>query len=108
MKQATEYVRGLQYKLRMMGIPVDEPAFIFGDNQSVLANTTMTESTLKKKTQSIAYHFVREGSARDEWQTSYINTHENVADMLTKPLPYNEKRWKFVRMLLHHLAPSIT
>ena len=33
MKQATEYVRGLRYKLRLMGIPVDEPAFIFGDNQ---------------------------------------------------------------------------
>ena len=67
MKQASEYVMGLQYKLRMMEIPVDEPAFIFGDNQSVLANTNMPKSTLKKKTQSIAYHFVREGSARDEW-----------------------------------------
>ena len=108
MKQATEYARGLQYKLRMMGIPVDEPAFIFGDNQSVLANTTMPESTLKKKTQSIAYHFVREGSVRDEWRTAYINTHENVADMLITPIPSGEKRWKFVRMLLHHLAPSIT
>ena len=108
MKQATEYVRGLRYKLRMMGIPVDEPALIFGDNQSVLANTTMPESTLKKKTKSIAYHFVPEGSTRDEWQTAYINMHENVADMFTNPLPSGEKRWKFVRMLLHHLAPSIT
>ena len=108
MKQAIEYVRGLRYKIRMMGIPVDEPAFIFGDNQSVLANTTMPESTLKKKTQLIAYHFVREGSAPDEWRTAYINTHENLSDMLTKPLPSREKCWKFVRMLLHHLAPSIT
>jgi hypothetical protein len=40
MKQATEYIRGLRYKLRMMGITVDEPAYVFGDNQSVLANTT--------------------------------------------------------------------
>ena len=29
MKQATEYIRGLRYKLRMMGITVDEPAFVF-------------------------------------------------------------------------------
>ena len=91
-----------------MRIPVDEPAFIFSDNQSVMANTTMPESTLKKKKQPTSYHFVREGSACDEWQTAYINTHENVADMLTKHLPSGEKRWKFVRMLLHHLAPSIT
>ncbi len=28
MKQATEYVRGLRFKLRMFGITVDEPAFV--------------------------------------------------------------------------------
>ena len=66
MKQCCEYLRGLRYKLRMMGIPVEGPAYIQGDNQSVLANTTIPDSTLKKKSQSIAYHFVREGSARDE------------------------------------------
>ena len=59
MKQAIEYVKGFCYKLRMMGIPVEYPTFIFGNNQSVLANTTMPESMLKKKKQSIAYHFVR-------------------------------------------------
>ena len=63
MKQATEYVRGLRYKLRMMGIKVDEPSFVFGDNQSVLCNTTAPASTLKKKSNAIAYHFVREGVA---------------------------------------------
>ncbi len=65
MKQATEYVRGLRYKLRMMGITVDEPTFVFGDNQSVLANTTAPASTLKKNSNAIAHHFVRKGCARD-------------------------------------------
>jgi len=58
MKQATEYVRGLRYKLRMMGIKVEEPEFVFGDNRSVLCNTTALGSTLKKKSNAIAYHFV--------------------------------------------------
>jgi hypothetical protein len=58
MKQATEYVRGLQYKLKMMSIMIDEPAFVYGDNQSVLANTTNPSSMLKKKSNAIAYHFV--------------------------------------------------
>jgi hypothetical protein len=70
MKQLCKYLRGLRYKLRMMGIPVLGPTYIQGDNQSVLANTTIPESTLKKKNQSIAYHFVREGVARGEWRTS--------------------------------------
>ena len=103
MKQCCEYLRGLRYKLRMMGIPCDYPVYIQGDNQSVLANTTMPNSTLKKKNQSIAYHFIREGAARDEWRTSYVNTHENEADLLTKLLPAGPKRVGFVKRMLHHI-----
>jgi hypothetical protein len=103
MKHCAEYVRGLRYKLRMMGIPCSDPTFIYGDNQSVLCNTTMPQSTLKKKSNSIAYHFVREGCAKDEWRTTYVNTHLNVADLLTKCLAAGEKRMKFIRMILHHL-----
>ncbi len=81
MKQSTEYVQGLRYKLRMMGIKVDEPAYMFGDHQSVLCNITAPASTLKKKSNAIAYHLVREGVARDEWRTAYVNTDENLADI---------------------------
>lgn len=103
MKVCCEYLRGLRYKLRMMGIPCEGPVYVFGDNQSVLANTTIPESTLKKKSQSIAYHFVREGVTRDEWRTAYVNTNENEADLLTKQLPAGEKRKKFVGRILHHV-----
>ena len=50
MKQCTEYVRGLRYRLRMMGIQILRPTYVYGDNQSVLYNTTIPESTLKKVT----------------------------------------------------------
>ena len=86
MTHCTEYIRGLRYKLRQMGIPVEEPAFIYGDNKSVLSNATMPDSVLQKKANSIAYHFVREGTSCDEWRIAYINTNENIADLLTKPL----------------------
>ena len=86
-----------------MGIPPEGPTCIYGDNQSVLVNTTITDSTLKKKSQSIAYHFVGEGVARDEWRTPYVNTHDNEADLLTKQLPHGEKRKGFVSKLLHHI-----
>ena len=103
MKQCCEYVCGLRYKLRMMGISCDDPMFIYGDNQSALANITVLDLTLKKKSLSIAYHFVREGAAWDEWQMTYVNTHENEADLLTKQLPSGEKRKSFVQKLLHHI-----
>ena len=89
-----------------MGIPVNGPVYIQGDNQSVLANTSNPDSTLKKKSQSVAYHFVREGVARDEWRTTYVSTHDNEADLLTKLLPSGEKRRGFVKNLLHHMHRS--
>ena len=103
MKVATEYIRGLRFKLRMMGIPCTEPAYIYGENKSVLANMTMPHSVLKKKYNSIAFHFVREGSAKDELRTTYFNKNENPADMMTKPLPSGEKRTNFTHVLLYHL-----
>ena len=61
MKQYCEYIWGLRHKLRMMRIPCVGPTYIDGDNQSVLANTSGPNSQLKKKSQSIAYHFIHEG-----------------------------------------------
>ena len=43
-------------------------------------------SSLKKKLNAIAYHFVQEGVAQDEWRTAFESLDDNVADMLTKPL----------------------
>ena len=102
MKQCCEYLKGLRIKLRAMGIPVDLPCFVYGDNKSVLANSSNPFSVLKKKSNSIAYHFVREGCAKDEWRITYVNTHDNCADLLTKPL-VGMKRKKFTNMLLYHV-----
>ena len=83
----------------MMGISCDNPMFIYGDNQSVLANSIIPDLTLKKKSQSIAYHFVREGAAWDKWRTTSVNIHENETDLLRKQLPSGEKRKSFVQTL---------
>ena len=85
-----------------MGIPVDLPCFVFGDNKSVLSNSSVPQSVLKKKSNSIAYHFVREGCAKDEWRIAHVNTHDNCADLLTKPLVGMNRR-KFTNMLLYHV-----
>jgi hypothetical protein len=106
MKQCCEYLRGLRYKLRMMGIPVNNPVFTCGDNQSVLWNTSVPDSTLKKKSNSIAYHYVREGAARDEWRTSYVNTSINPADLMTKPVPSGEDRKRKVRLVMYDIYPE--
>ena len=103
MKKNCEYLRGLRYKLQMMGMPCEVSAYVYGDNQLVLANTAVPESTLKNKSSSLVCHLIREGVALDEWRTAYVNTHDDGADLLTKALPFGAKRREFVRKVLHHV-----
>ena len=53
MKHGVETLRGIRYKLRMMGVPIDSPSYVYGDNMSVINNTQKPESVLKKKSNSI-------------------------------------------------------
>jgi hypothetical protein len=100
MKIGVEALRGLRYKLRMMGIAISGPSFIYGDNMSVVHNTTKPESTLKKKSNQICYHAVREAVAMGECLVTHIPTHLNVADIATKIIPAGSKRNDLVRMVL--------
>jgi len=71
----------------MLGIPIDGPENVFCDNKSVVTNATVPTSTLKKKHNSIAYHRVREAVAARILQIAKVQSAENLADLLTKPLP---------------------
>jgi hypothetical protein len=51
MKHGIETLRGLRYKIHMMGIPLSRPTYIYGDNKSQVTNSSRLESTLKKKVQ---------------------------------------------------------
>lgn len=102
MKSGIEALRGLRYKLRMMGVPLRGPSYIFGDNMSVIHNTQRPESTLKKKSCSVAYHFCREAVAMDECRTCHIPTAKNPADLCTK-LIYGNKRRVLVSMILYDI-----
>jgi hypothetical protein len=104
MKQGVEAMRGLRYKLRMMGVPFEGPTYVYGDNMSVIHNTQRPESTLKKKSHSICYHFLRESVAMDESLTGHVSTHENMADLATKIIPGGQKRNHLVGMLLHDIT----
>ena len=91
----------------MMGIPVTNPAFIYGDNQSMLWNTSVPDSTLKKKPSSVAYyHFVREGVTRNKWITGYVNTAGNPPDVSTKMITNKGNQRRKIRMMLYDIYPE--
>jgi hypothetical protein len=46
----------MRYKLRQLGVPLDGPTLLYGDNMSVITNLSWPSSPLKKKHNAIAYH----------------------------------------------------
>ena len=65
MKIGMESLRGLCYKLCMVGVGISGPSYIYGDDMLVIHNTQRPESMLKKKTNSICYHAVHKSSEID-------------------------------------------
>jgi hypothetical protein len=60
---ATELIIEVRYMLRSLGVALDGPASMLGDNMSVVLNTIVPSIVLKKKHNAIAYHLVREAIA---------------------------------------------
>ena len=74
-----------------MGVKIDVPTYVYGDNIYVIHNTSKPQSVLKKNSNSICYHFVREAVAMRECLTIHVPTERNWADLLTKVL-FEKKR----------------
>jgi hypothetical protein len=53
MKHGIETLRGLRYKIRMMGFPLSGPTYVYGNKKSQVTNSSRPESTLKKRCNSI-------------------------------------------------------
>lgn len=100
LKTAMEMVIALRYKLRMMGVPIQGPTRFCVDNMSVVNNASIPSSTLKKKSNSIAYHFVRECIAARIGYVTYEPSETNLADLLTKAQP-GPTRARLASMILH-------
>jgi len=100
LKIGVELIKSLTYKLQMMGVPLDGPANVLVDNDSVVKNSTIPSSTLQKKHNSICYHFVREAVAAKCIRIAYIPSAENLADMLTKPMGATKLK-AFVQRILY-------
>ena len=94
-----EKIIDLRYKLRMFGIPIDGYANVFCDNKAVYKSTSIADSTLKKKHNSVAYHKIRECAAANILVVHKEETGSNLADILTKSLS-PEKRKYFIEQIM--------
>ena len=72
-----------------MGLKVSDPVKIFCDNKGIVLNSTIPQSTMKKKTIALAHHFVWEHQANGVIDINFIDTGENYADAFMKAVDSN-------------------
>jgi hypothetical protein len=70
-----------------IGLPQATPVNIFADNTGAIANTANYKNHSRTKHIDIRYHFTKEKVASGEIAFTYIPSSDNLADILTKPLP---------------------
>jgi hypothetical protein len=103
MKNGIETTQGLRYKLRMMGVAIDGPTYVYGDNMSVVHNTQRPEYFLKKSN-AICYHPVRDSAAMGESIIGHIPSVNNPPEICTKAVPGGQKRDHLIGLLLHDIV----
>jgi hypothetical protein len=87
-----------------MGVTLGGPTFFYRDNMSVVHITQSPESVLKKNSNSICYHAVRNYDAKGESIIGHVPSVDNPADICTKVVTGGQKRNHLIHLLLHYLC----
>jgi hypothetical protein len=96
---ATEQIKDLRYTWMTLGVPIDGPAWMSGDNQSVIISSTISHSSLNKSHIALSYHRVREAIASNVMYFLHVPGVYNPANVLKKALPWITF-WPLVQPLL--------
>jgi hypothetical protein len=69
-------------------VEYDEPIPMYCDNKSSICISKNSVMHSKAKQIPIKYHFLREQVVENNIRVEYVGTKEQVADIFTKPLPW--------------------
>jgi hypothetical protein len=97
----------LRTTLRYLGVPVNGKSYMFGDNQSVVTNSTIPHSSLNKRHNTLAYHRVREMIAAKVLSYYWIVGKDSPADVVSKHWGYQQV-WQLLKPLLFYSGKTFT
>ena len=98
-RTCTEMIIELRNSLRYLGVPIDGPAMMFGDNESVVNTASMPHSKLHKRHNALSYHKTRDAIAAGILRFHHIPGSTNPADVLSKHWDMPSV-WQVLRPLL--------
>lgn len=82
--------------LKSMSVPLDGPAWIFGDNESVIMLSIIPHYVLGTRHTFLTYHSVRYAVSYDIMHYCYHPNKQNIRNILTKSPSY-KKCWLCVK-----------
>ena len=88
---ATDQIMDVRSTLRNLGVPMQGKSYIFGDNQSVITNSTVPHSLTKRRHDAMSYHRFRKAIAANILGLNYkIAGDFNTTDFLSKHYCYTQ------------------
>jgi hypothetical protein len=107
-KLATQQIMGLRTYLRYLGVHIEGPTRLFGDNGSVVKGGSTPHSPLKKRHHALSYHYTREAVASQAIDFQFIPGHLNPADILSKHWGYQQVWASALRPILFWKGDTAT
>jgi hypothetical protein len=83
----------------MMGVPIDGPSWMLGDNQSVITSSTIPESSRNKHHNALSYHLVCDCIAAEILYFIHVEGRTNPSELFTKILGWADF-WPLIQPLL--------
>ena len=83
-RTAVDQIVDLRYTMRMLGVPLTGPSWMFGDNLSVVNSSTIPSGKLQKRQNILNYHRVREAQAAGIINFVHMDGKDNPADICSK------------------------
>ena len=98
-RTAVDQIIANRITLRYLGVPVKGSSLLFGDNESVVTNSTVPHSKLGRRHTALAYHRTREAIAAGILRYHHIDGNKNPADILSKHWD-NPSIWETLQPLM--------
>jgi len=98
-RTAIEQQRSNKLTLMYLGVPIDGPALLLGDNKTIVDNTTTPHGKLHKRHLMLSYHYVRESIASGSYKYAFVSGKDNLSDILSKHWSYNDV-WPLLQSVL--------
>jgi hypothetical protein len=98
-RTCVEQIIDLRLTLRYLGVPIDGPSYMFGDNESVVNTGWNPDAKLTKRHYLLSYHKTREAVAAGFLNLYKIDGSTNPADIVSKHWAYPDV-WGTMKPLL--------